>query len=282
MPISAIDANITRSLALSIRKRALNLIHAARSSHLGSSLSMADILAVLYSGILNVSPENIDSPERDRFILSKGHACAALYAVLADRGYFPVEWLEAFYQNGSKLAGHATTSVPGIEVSTGSLGHGLPIACGMALAAKRDLHSYKIFTILSDGECDEGSVWEVALFAAHHRLDNLTVILDYNKIQSLGNVSDVLELEPLGAKWRAFGWRVVEIDGHDHEQLIRTLLHAHDKNQKPSCIIAHTVKGKGVPFMENQLLWHYRSPNAEEFSRALEALGEPPPAQRPL
>jgi transketolase len=276
--MNAIDANATRNLALSIRKRALSMIHAAGSSHLGSSLSMADILAVLYSGVLNVSPENVDSPDRDRFILSKGHACAALYAVLAERGFLPVEWLETFYQNGSKLAGHATTSVPGIEVSTGSLGHGLSIACGIALAAKRDGHSYRIFTILSDGECDEGSVWEAALFAAHHGLDNLTVIIDYNKIQSLGNVRDVLQLEPFGAKWQAFGWSVAEIDGHDHQKLIETLLHARDENPKPYCIIAHTLKGKGVPFMENQLLWHYRSPNADEYSRALEALDALSPA----
>ncbi len=279
MPINAIDPNATRALALSIRKHALSMIRAAGSSHLGSSLSMADILAVLYGGILDVSPENVAAPDRDRFILSKGHACAALYAVLADCGFFPVAWLETFYQNGSKLAGHATTSVPGIEVSTGSLGHGLPIACGMALAAKRDGHSYRILTILSDGECDEGSVWEAALFAAHHCLENLIVIIDYNKIQSLGNVSDVLKLEPFGAKWEAFGWSVVQIDGHDHEKLIETLANEDDETRKPKCIIAHTLKGKGVPFMENQLLWHYRSPNADEYSRALQALGEPSPAQ---
>jgi len=236
---------------------------------------MADILAVLYSGILNISPETIHSPDRDRFILSKGHACAGLYAVLADRGFFPVDWLETFYQNGSKLAGHATSSVPGIEVSTGSLGHGLSIACGMALAAKRDGQCYRIFTALSDGECDEGSVWEAALFAAQHYLGNLTVIIDYNKIQSLGNVCDILGLEPLGAKWEAFGWSVAQIDGHDHEQLIETLVKAHEESRKPNCVIAHTVKGKGVPFMENQLLWHYRSPSPDEFSRALAALGEP-------
>ena len=279
MPTKTIDAQATRELARNIRQRALQMIHAAGSSHVGSTLSMAEILAVLYSGVLNVSPATVDSPERDRFILSKGHACAGLYAVLAERGFFPLEWLETFYGNGSKLAGHATTSVPGVEISTGSLGHGLPIACGMALAAKRDGHSFRVFTVLSDGECDEGSVWEAALFAPQHRLDNLTVIVDYNKIQSLGNVSDILELEPFGAKWEAFGWRVTEIDGHDHEQIIEALGRAPGATGKPDCILAHTVKGKGVPFMENQLLWHYRSPNADELARAVAALGEAPPAR---
>jgi len=279
MPAKPIDAKATRKLALNIRTRALQMIHSAGSSHVGSSLSVADILAVLYSGVMNVSPATVNSLERDRFILSKGHACAGLYAVLAERGFFPAAWLDTFYQNGSKLAGHATTSVPGVDVSTGSLGHGLPIASGMALAAKRDGRSFKVFTVLSDGECDEGSVWEAALFAPHHRLDNLTVIIDYNKIQSLGNVSEILGLEPFRAKWQAFGWNVTEIDGHDHAQIIETLTRVPAETGKPSCVIAHTVKGKGVPFMENQLLWHYRSPSADELSRAVAALGATRPAR---
>ena len=273
MQTKAIDPNQTRALALRIRERAIRMTHAAGSSHVGSSLSMADLLAVLYSGVLNVSPQSIKSPDRDRFILSKGHACAGLYVTLAERGFFPPDWLNTFYKNGSKLAGHATTSVPGVEVSTGSLGHGLPIACGLALAAKRDGRSHRIFTMLSDGECDEGSVWEAALFAPHHGLDNLVAIVDYNKIQSLGNVRDVLDLEPFLDKWQSFGWNTVQVDGHNHEQLIDTFLRLPFENGKPSCIIAHTVKGKGVHFMENQLLWHYRSPNADELSRALAALG---------
>lgn len=272
MPTHAIDANITRELALRIRRRALQMINAARSSHLGSSLSMADILAVLYSGVLNVSPLTVDAPERDRLILSKGHACAGLYAVLAEQGFFPIEWLDTFYKNGSRLAGHATTSVPGVELSTGSLGHGLPVACGMALAAKRDDHAYRVFTILSDGECDEGSVWEAALFAGHHGLDNLIAIVDYNKIQSLGNVSEVLSLEPFQAKWEAFGWNVSRIDGHDHGELIAAFTQKNTGTGKPHCILADTVKGKGVPFMENDLLWHYRAPDAGEFARASAAL----------
>jgi transketolase len=275
MSTHTINANATRALALSIRRRALHLINAAKSSHIGSSLSMADILAVLYGGVLDVSPETVDSPHRDRFLLSKGHACAGLYAVLAERGFFPIEWLETFYKNGSRLAGHATTSVPGVEFSTGSLGHGLPVACGMALGAKRDGHFYRIVTMLSDGECDEGSVWEAALFARQHRLDNLTVIIDYNKIQSLGSVQEVMELEPFKAKWEAFGWKVVQIDGHDHQQLITALVKRPAEIGKPYCVIADTIKGKGVPFMENELLWHYRTPDPDEFARALVALGEP-------
>ena len=274
MSTHAIDANTTRELALRIRKRALQMINTARSSHLGSSLSMADILAVLYGGALNVSPAMRNAPERDRLILSKGHACAGLYAVLAEQGFFPIEWLDTFYKNGSRLAGHATTSVPGVEFSTGSLGHGLPVACGMALAAKRDGHSYRVVTILSDGECDEGSIWEAALFAGHHGLDNLTVIVDYNKIQSLGDVADVMTLEPFQSKWEAFGWNTVRIDGHDHDQLIAALTQKNAGTGRPYCVLADTVKGKGVPFMENDLLWHYRAPDAGEFARASAALGE--------
>src|SRR5580704_8602054 len=203
-------------LAKRIRVKALHMINAAKSSHVGSAFSMADLLAVLYAKILRIDPNRPDWPERDRFILSKGHACAALYVVLAERGFFPLTWLDDFYQDGSRLAGHAThVGVPGVEVSTGSLGHGLPIACGMALAGRRDKGAYRVFTLLSDGECDEGSTWEAALFAPHHQLDNLIAIVDYNEIQSLGTVKEVLDLEPFAAKWRAFGWAVREIDGHD-------------------------------------------------------------------
>src|SRR5713226_4998664 len=212
------------SLARKIRVQAARMIHRAKSSHLGSAYSMADLLAVLYGRILRIDPKRPEAAERDRFVLSKGHACAALYAVLAERGFFPKEWLEDFDQDGSRLAGHAThVGVPGVEVSTGSLGHGLPIACGMALAGKNDVCGYRVFAMLSDGECDEGSTWEAALFAGHHRLDNLTAIIDYNKIQSLGTVKEVLDLEPLADKWRAFGWAVQEIDGHDVMQIERIL-----------------------------------------------------------
>ena len=216
MPSMSLECEQSAALAKKVRLHALHMIHRAKSSHLGSAYSMADLLAVLYGRILRIDPEKPDAADRDRFILSKGHACAALYAVLAERGFFPKEWLQGFYQDGARLAGHAThVGVPGVEVSTGSLGHGLPIACGMALAGKRDRQSHRVFTLISDGECDEGSTWEAVLFAPHHQLDNLIAIVDYNQIQSLGTVKEVLDLEPFAAKWKAFGWAVREIDGHD-------------------------------------------------------------------
>ena len=241
----------------------------AKSSHIGSSFSMVELLVVLYGGVLRVRPNEPQWDARDRFILSKGHACAALYAVLAEKGFFPLTWLDDFYLDGAHLAGHSThTGVPGIEMSSGSLGHGLSVACGMALADKRDGNKRRVFALLSDGECDEGSTWEAVLFAPQHKLDNLVAIVDYNKIQSLGTVKEVLDLEPLAAKWRACGWGVREIDGHDLGAIERTLTKVPFERGKPSCVIAHTVKGKGVSFMENKLLWHYRSPQGDELERA--------------
>jgi len=264
-----------KRLATRIRTDVLKMTHHAKSAHVGTSLSMADLLAVVYGGVLHVDPSRPNWPERDRFILSKGHGCAGLYAVLAARGFFPGEWLENFYQDGSRLAGHVThTGIPGVDASTGALGHGLSIACGMALVGKRDGRSYRVFTMLSDGECDEGSTWEAVLFAPQHGLDNLIAIVDYNKIQSLGTVKEVLDLEPLVAKWEAFSWAVREIDGHDFEQIEGSLKDIPFKLGQPNCIIAHTVKGKGVSFMENKLLWHYRSPDGEELRRALAELEE--------
>src|SRR5947209_4568819 len=267
----------TSELARRIRRHSVLMTSRANASHIGSSLSMADLLAVLYGEFLRFDPQRPDWPDRDRFILSKGHGCAALYAVLAETGYFPVERLETFYQDGSPLAGHAThKDVAGVEVSTGSLGHGLSLGTGMALAGKRDGKAHRVWVLLSDGECDEGSTWEAVLFAPHHRLDNLVAIVDYNKIQSLGHVRDVLDLEPLGGKWTAFGWAVREIDGHDLGEIARTFAALPIASGQPSCVIAHTVKGKGVSFMEDQLLWHYRSPAGEERARALAELdGEP-------
>jgi transketolase len=263
-------------LARRIRLKVLRMIDRARSSHLGSAFSMAELLAVLYAKVLRVDPARPDWPDRDRFILSKGHACAPLYVVLAERGFFPESWLDEFYLDGSHLAGHAShTGVPGVEISTGSLGHGLSIACGMAVVGKHDRKPHRIFALLSDGECDEGSTWEAVLFAPHHHLDNLVVIVDYNKIQSLGTVKEVLNLEPLAAKWRAFGWAVQEIDGHNLNQIDEVLARVPFEPGKPSCVIAHTVKGKGVSFMEDKLLWHYRAPDRDEMAGALAELGEP-------
>ncbi len=271
------SVQLLKALAWKIRHHVIIMTHMANSSHVGSSLSMAELLAVLYSSVLRVRSNEPQWPDRDRFVLSKGHACAGLYAVLVERGFFPVEWLDTFYQNGSRLAGHIThAGVPGIEVSTGSLGHGLSIACGMALAAKRGSKSYRVFALLSDGACDEGSTWESILFASHHRLDNLIAIVDYNKIQSLGTVKEVMDLEPLADKWRSFNWAVREIDGHSIAEISKASSDIPFKTGCPSCIIAHTVKGKGVSFMEDKLLWHYRSPQGEEFEAALAELGPCP------
>jgi transketolase len=264
-------------LARRIRCDVLRMVHRARASHVGTCFSIADILAVLYAEILRVDPEDPEQTGRDRLLLSKGHGGAALYAVLAERGFFPTAWLDDYCADGSRLAGHATHhQVPGVEVSTGSLGHGLPLGCGMALAAQRDGSPARTVVILSDGECDEGSTWEAALFAPHHRLDQLVAIVDYNKIQSFGSVEAVLDLAPLADKWRAFRWAVTEIDGHDHAALARALGHVPTEAGRPTAIIAHTVKGKGVSFMEGELAWHYRSPSDEQLRAALAELGDTP------
>ena len=264
----------TRALATRIRRHVVRMTHAAKASHVGTSLSMADLLAVLYSGILNVDPADPERPDRDRFVLSKGHGSAGLYAVLAERDFFPLERLAEFYRDGSPLVGHVTRGgIPGVDASTGSLGHGLALACGMALAGVRDRRPYRVFALLSDGECDEGSTWEAALLARQHGLENLVAIVDYNKIQSLGTVNEVLELEPFPQKWEAFGWSVREIDGHDLAAISRAFVTLPFVARRPSCLIAHTVKGKGVSFMEDQLLWHYRPPDSGELARALAELG---------
>jgi transketolase len=251
----------------------------ANASHIGSCFSAVDIMATLYGAVMRYDPARPDWPERDRFILSKGHAGAALFAILAARGFFPRSWLDTYYQDGTVLGGHAThKGVPGVEVSTGSLGHGLSLGAGMALAAKRDGQDRRVYVLMSDGECDEGSIWEAALFAPHHHLDNLTVIIDYNKIQSFGRVDDVLRLDPLIDKWRAFGWGAVELDGHDLNALDAAFKRMPFTPGRPSCVIAHTVKGKGVSFMEDRLKWHYSAPKGDELTQALaeiEAGGQP-------
>jgi transketolase len=242
------------------------------SSHIGAVFSCADILAVLYAGMMKVDPARPRDPERDRLVLSKGHAGAGLYAALAERGFFPVEQLWTHYQDGSELSGHVSHELPGVEVSTGALGHGLSIAAGMALAGKLAGDEHRVFCLLSDGECDEGSTWEAALFAPHHKLSNLVAIVDYNRIQGIGRVADVLELEPFADKWRVFGWAVREVDGHDHAAIQEACTPLPFEAQKPSCLIAHTTKGKGVSFMENSVLWHYRTARGAEFDAALEEL----------
>ncbi len=262
-----------RSLASSVRRLAVEMVYRAKASHIGSSLSMVDILAVLYGAILRVDPRQPDRPERDRLLVSKGHAAAAVYAVLAESGFFPKEWLNDYCQEGSLLLGHVSHYVPGVEASTGSLGHGLSMGCGLALAAKREGKAYRTFVLLSDGELDEGSNWEAILFAPHHHLDNLVAIIDYNKIQSLGTVAEVLNLEPLADKFRAFGWETMEVDGHDCDQLHASLCKV---ATKPIALIAHTLKGKGVSYMEDTLTWHYKSPDAAQLKQALQEMGVPP------
>ena len=259
--------------ATAIRGRALQMVQRARASHIGGALSMADLLAVLYGEILRVHPAEPHWPERDRFILSKGHSCTALYAALALRGFFPVEDLIGYGKNGSRLLAHVSHKSPGVEFSTGSLGHGLPFGCGKALAAKRCGKNWRVFVMLSDGELDEGSNWESILFAPQHKLDNLVAMIDYNKIQSLGSVKEVLNLDPLSDKFRAFRWAVREVDGHNSDQIRTALAGVPWEPGKPSCLIAHTIKGKGVSFMENQLAWHYQSPNATQLQQALTELG---------
>jgi len=259
--------------ARQIRAEAIQMVAAAKASHIAGALSMADLLAVLYGEILRVKPEQPDWPDRDRFILSKGHSCTGVYAALALRGFFPLAELATYGQDGSRLMSHISHQVPGVEFSTGSLGHGLPFGCGKALAAQRQNKSWRTFVMLSDGELDEGSNWEAILFAPQHRLDNLVAIVDYNKIQSLGRVKEVLDLHPLAEKFRAFNWAVKEIDGHNHAEISAALKALPWKSGQPNCLIAHTIKGKGVDYMENELLWHYRTPNAEQVKSALNQLG---------
>lgn len=272
--LNAACVDHVRQLANRIRTHALRMTSVGGGSHIGAIFSCADILAVLYGRILNVDPNNPKWPGRDRFILSKGHACAGLYAALAERGFFEVGKLTTHYQDGSDLCGHASHRVPGVEVSTGALGHGLSLACGMAYAAKLSGAPHRVFALLSDGECDEGSIWEAALFAGHHRLDNLTIIIDYNRLQGIAPVADVLELTPFPDKWASFGWATRETSGHDIEALLRELSTVPFVVGRPSCLIAHTVKGKGVSFMENTVLWHYRIPRGAEFEAALLELEE--------
>ncbi len=234
---------------------------------------MADLVAVLYHDILRVRPAEPEWPGRDRFILSKGHTTALLYATLAECGFLPLAELATYGADGSRLMAHVSHKVPGVEFSTGSLGHGLGFACGRALAGKRSGHDWRVFALLSDGELDEGSNWEAILFAPQHRLDNLIALIDYNQIQSLGHVAEVLELAPLAEKFRAFRWAVREIDGHDHTAIREALAAVPWEPGRPSCLIARTTKGKGADFLENQLLWHYRAPNAAQLETIWTQLG---------
>jgi transketolase len=251
-----------------LRRAMLNLIVGAGAGHTGGGLSCMDILNVLYNRVLNVSPQTFTNPTRDRYVQSKGHCVEALYAVLADRGFFPAKDLETVCHYQSHYVGHPTRHIPGVEMNTGALGHGLPICIGMALAAKMDAAPYRVFTLLGDGELAEGSNWEAGLAAAHYKLDNLFAILDHNTLQITGHTRDVMSNEPLDEKWRAFGWGVKVVNGHDYAALTAALSQPAEVG-KPTFIIANTVKGKGVSFMENVAKWHHGVPSESELKQAL-------------
>jgi len=273
MPSSETWAEPCRQLATRIRQHCLRMTHRGKSGHVGSMLSMGEMLAVLYTRVLRIDSQNPHWPDRDRFVLSKGHGGAAVYAVLGELGFFPQEWFEGYYRDEGKLMGHISHHVPGVEFSTGSLGHGLPVAVGMALAARRARKTHRILCLMSDGDCDEGSTWEALLFAAQHRLDNLTVIVDYNQVQALGFSRDILDLEPFARRMEDCRWAVKEADGHDVVAIDRALAQLPFEAGKPSWLICHTVKGKGVSWMENTVSCHYGSVTDEQLSQALKELG---------
>ncbi|MBU1085629.1 transketolase [Patescibacteria group bacterium] len=255
-----------------LRRDILNISYHGQVGHIGSALSVVDIITTLYFHIAKLYPNKPNHPDRDRIILSKGHACSALYSALYRRGYFSKKTLYTYHQNHSLLAGHPDILCPGVDASTGSLGHGLSLGIGMALAAKLQKRNYQVFVILSDGECNEGSTWEAALSAPQLKLNNLTTIIDYNKIQAFGRTKDVIDLEPFKQKWQSFGWRTLELNGHSLSQLTKALNSPNRPSSKPTVIIAHTVLGKGVSFMENNLEWHYWTPTIKHFNQAMKEL----------
>jgi transketolase len=264
----------SEQLAWNMRYDAIEMVHTTHASHIGAVLSVIDIVAVLYADILNVNPKLPTMPERDRLVLSKGHAGIAIYTALAECGFFPKEELKKYYTDGSVYSGHVSSKgVPGVELSTGSLGHGVCVACGMALAAKKAKKQHHVYAIVGDGECNEGAVWEMALFARQYKLSNFTVIIDHNKMQAMGSCEDVITLENFSHKWSSFGWNVIEVeDGNNHEQLRAAFSQKSDN--LPTVIIANTVKGKGISYMEHKLLWHYRDPQGDSYIQAINELEE--------
>ena len=266
-------AESLESIARAVRGTVVRMSHEAKSAHLGSSLSVVDILVAAYWGALRLDPQALDAPDRDRLILSKGHAASALYAVLARWGAFSPRLLDTYARAGGQLGEHPSPSTPGVEAATGSLGHGLSLGVGMALAGRIQKHDFRVYAVLSDGECNEGSVWEAAMMAAAQRLDNVVAIVDYNKWQATDRSNEVMALAPLREKWSSFGWTAVEVDGHDVHGLAELLRNVPDGTDRPVAIIAHTVKGKGVSFMEDDNNWHYRIPTALEVEQAFAELG---------
>ncbi len=267
------DIKELKKYAAKIRKHIIDEVYSAASGHPGGSLSCADILTALYFSVMNVNPKQPHWEDRDRFVLSKGHCSPALYAALAEKGFFPAEDLLSFRKIDSYLEGHPSMRyVPGVDMSTGSLGQGISAAVGMALAGKLDEKNYRVYTVLGDGELQEGQVWEASMAAAHYKLDNLTAFLDHNGLQIDGKITDVMSPEPVAGKFEAFGWNVIKVDGHDIEKIIEAINQAMSLKDKPTIIIAETIKGKGVSFMENQAGWHGTAPNKEQRDRAIEEL----------
>lgn len=263
---------LSTELALKIRKHAVEMTGKTGASHIGGVLSVADIVAVLYCNILKYKIDDDKWDGRDYLILSKGHSGIAIYSALAEVGFFPVSELEKYYTDGSFLSGHVShKGVPGVEFSTGSLGHGMSVGCGIAISCRNDNKENRVYVIVGDGECNEGSVWEAALFANQMAIDNFTVIVDYNKMQGMGNCEEVISLSPFEEKWKTFGFNVLNIDGHDHQSLTKALKMKFNNN-KPTCIIANTIKGKGISFMENNLLWHYKNPTGDFYDKAIAEL----------
>ena len=272
----------SEELAWKIRRHGIEMTHLSGGSHIGAIMSVADIVAVLYTDVMRFNPNDAKWKGRDRFILSKGHAGASIYAALAEMGFFGVEELKTHYQNGSRLSGHVSHHLPGVDFSTGSLGHGLSAAAGMAYVAKKDGEKHKIYVVLGDGECNEGSIWEAALFANHFRLNNLVAIVDHNHMQSMDFNENTIELDSFGDKWKSFGWDVIEIDGNNHDELKKAFneatMHSQNEEHKPTVIIANTIKGFGVSFMQNDILWHYRFPhNGWEYDCAVNELHQSKP-----
>jgi transketolase len=267
----------TKELAIKsveYRKKILKYIFKAGAGHTGGSLSCTDILNVLYNHVLNVSPQNFTSPGRDRYIQSKGHTVEALYVVLADKGFFPESDLETLCRYRSHYIGHPTKKVKGVEQNTGALGHGLPLSTGTALAAKMNDEVYRVFTLLGDGELPEGSNWEAALSAAHYKLDNLCAIIDHNKLQISGRTADVCNTDPVDAKFESFGWAVRHVDGHDIDELAAVFDSLPFVKDKPSLVIAHTIKGKGISYMEDEIKWHHGVPGEKQYNEAIKELDE--------
>lgn len=271
MPVA--DVQFIEKMANKMRQDIIEMLFQSKSGHPGGSLSAAEIVAVLFFAEMNVDPKNPGWPQRDRFVLSKGHAAPVLYAALAEKGFFPREELLNLRKTGHMLQGHPDMKkIPGVDMSTGSLGQGISAACGMALAGKLDKASSRVYALLGDGEMAEGLVWEAAMAAAHYKLDNLLAFLDHNGLQIDGPNSEVMNIMPLADKWRSFGWHVIEVNGHDVQQLLNACQLARTIKDKPTIIIAETIKGKGVSFMENQAGWHGNAPNAEQTEIALNEL----------